>query len=100
MAVSGGDDWNSVWHALADLWLFGLPSYFFQYQFLLVHAFIVLLVFNVVTAIIIDSTFQRANTVRDFVIHQQISREQHFCKTMQEVFNEIDGDCSGLITKD
>lgn len=93
MAVSGGDDWYNIWLALRSL------GPFFQIQFVVFHAFTMLLVFNVVTAIIIDCTSQRAKTIREFVIHQQVTCQQQFCETMKSIFKEIDLDDSGSITK-
>merc|ERR1712224_259154 len=70
MAVSGGDDWSNAYFGLESL------GFMCQWLFVLFQAFTVLLVFNAVTAIIIDLTFQRASTVKEFVIHQEIDSQE------------------------
>jgi len=72
----------------------------YQVQFVCFHAFTVLLVFNAVTAIIIDTTSQSTRSVREYVIHQEIESQHEFCKSMKNIFDEIDRNGNGKVTKE
>merc|ERR1719229_1048842 len=83
-AVSGGEDWSQV---LEPLYALPLGYVLVFYVFITFSMFAML---NVVTSVFVDSTMQRSQNDREFVVQCELQGKQDFMETMEQVFEELD----------
>merc|ERR1719391_354544 len=91
-AVSGGEDWSQVLEPLHSLPL-GYVLVF--YVFITFSMFAML---NVVTSVFVDSTMQRSQNDREFVVQCELQGKQEFMETMEQIFEELDVRGTGEIS--
>jgi len=90
--VSGGMDWGDAFQAVQ---LMGpLPVMIFLF-FIVFWTFAAL---NLVTALLVDSTMQRAGSERDFVIQTEMEAKKDFIEAMLDIFQDLDRDNNGSIS--
>jgi len=92
MAMSGGWDWGEFYEVL------GVLPKFYLFLFLAYVAFSLLAVVNVVTGIFVDSALQSNQADKDFVVQDEIAKQQQFGKKVKKVFEEISTGSGGRIT--
>lgn len=92
-AMSGGNDWSAysdallvmggVWHSL----------------FLLYITFAIFAVVNIVTGIFVDTAMQTGSADRELQVHEQLQEDRDHQEAMAEVFEALDVDGDGCLTK-
>lgn len=92
MAMTGGEDWATVYHAL-DL----LPLEYRQ-LFLVFVTFAILALLNVVTAVFVGTAMQRSQHDAELMIQQELENKDEFVSTLQQVFDELDTNGSGALS--
>jgi len=90
-AVSGGEDWSRLLLPLRVLH----PVYQWVFYFFITFSMFAML--NVVTSVFVDSTMQRSQNDREFVVETELQGKQQFIDSMEQVFEELDSDGSGQI---
>merc|ERR1740123_1050009 len=90
-AISGGEDWSNVLKPLVAL---GATYQCVFYMFITFSMFAML---NVVTSVFVDSTMQRSQNDREFVVETELQGKKKFIEMMEQVFEELDSDGSGQI---
>jgi len=92
-SVSGGDDWSMIYNALA---LTGGPE---KYLFLLYITFTCFAVVNVVTGIFVDTAVQVGREDREVMVHEELETRKHNLNTLTELFDAMDEDDSGQMSR-
>merc|ERR1712217_528787 len=92
MAITGGLDWYEICKPLEVL-----PSEY-QMGFYIFIAFSTLAMLNVINAVFVDSTMQRSQNDREYVVQTELQGKKDFLRTMEQVFNELDRNGSGAIS--
>eukprot|EP00928_Gymnodinium_smaydae_P020699 TRINITY_DN18009_c1_g2_i1.p1 TRINITY_DN18009_c1_g2~~TRINITY_DN18009_c1_g2_i1.p1 ORF type:complete len:635 (+),score=101.23 TRINITY_DN18009_c1_g2_i1:30-1934(+) len=92
MSMSGGVDWGDVYEALRRL------SNEYRYVFLLFITLGIMALQNVVTAVFVEVTTQRAQKDRELLVQQETEERIEFMQTMQRVFDELDTNGSGTLS--
>lgn len=92
MAMTGGVDWENVYHALDSL-----PMEY-RHLFLLFMTFAILALLNVVTAVFVGTAMQRSQHDAELMIQQELENKDEFVFTLQQVFNELDTNDSGSLS--
>merc|ERR1740123_1197015 len=90
-AISGGEDWSNV---LKPLVVLGGAYQCVFYMFITFSMFAML---NVVTSVFVDSTMQRSQNDREFVVDSELAGKRQFIELMKAVFEELDIAGSGKI---
>jgi hypothetical protein len=92
MAMSGGEDWANLWHALEPL-----P---FEYQgaFLAFITFAILALLNVVTAVFVEAAMQVSQNDKELVVLEEMESKSEGIHMMQQVFEELDTNDSGALS--
>mmetsp|Transcript_112980 Transcript_112980/g.326430 ORF Transcript_112980/g.326430 Transcript_112980/m.326430 type:complete len:720 (+) Transcript_112980:104-2263(+) len=91
-AMAGGEDWGQVLRPLHEL------NLFYVIVFYLFITFSMFAMLNVVTSVFVDSTMQRSQNDREFVVQCEMKGKTQFIETMAQVFDELDTDGSGQIS--
>jgi len=92
-AAYGGRDWGDFSDAL------GVLPGMYMFLFLLYVSFSLLAVVNVITGIFVDSALQCNNNDREMVVSDEIERRKKFEASVRAVFQEMDQDGCGQISK-
>jgi len=90
-AVSGGQDWGEVLRPLKPL---RTEYSIVFYGFITFSMFAML---NVVTSVFVDSTMQRSQNDREYVVQVELQGKKMFIETMEQVFDELDSSGAGHI---
>merc|ERR1719162_984461 len=80
MAMTGGEDWGYILHALAPL------PYEYTLLFLFFISFAVLALLNLVTAVFINSAMHQSQNDRELAVQQEVENKEHMVSIMQQVF--------------
>ncbi|CAJ1394829.1 unnamed protein product [Effrenium voratum] len=94
MAMTGGTDWSVQYEAINPL-----PE-LFHGLFLVYITFSIYALANVVTGIFLENARSSGKKDREHVIQEELTLKNHYLHDIQMVFEEMDVDCSGTITKD
>lgn len=92
MAMSGGNDWSAYFHALEQISL-GLASLLLFYIL-----FVVFAVCNIVTAVFVDAAMLANQHDKMVVVHEQLEEQREIKAALQDIFEEIDADGTGIIS--
>jgi len=96
MAMSGGNDWGQYYEALEVL-----PGGEIQcLLFLLFITFSIFAVVNIVTGVFVDNAMQSGRQDREVVVHEEIENKKDYLRSLQALFDRIDDDGDGTITKE
>eukprot|EP00928_Gymnodinium_smaydae_P052768 TRINITY_DN36936_c0_g1_i2.p1 TRINITY_DN36936_c0_g1~~TRINITY_DN36936_c0_g1_i2.p1 ORF type:complete len:599 (-),score=126.98 TRINITY_DN36936_c0_g1_i2:36-1778(-) len=90
-AITGGLDWGTAYAAVATL------GEFYSFVFLLFVAFSIVALMNVVNAVFVSSTLQKAQNDRELLAQSEMTSKKDFLRNMRKIFREIDKDHSGEI---
>lgn len=93
MAMSGGDDWNVYYEAVEPLGMH------YRLLFLFFVAFSLFAVLNIVTGVFVDSAKQSNHVDREVLVQEEMEAKKAYLKRMQKMFEEIDADDTGNISK-
>eukprot|EP00929_Paragymnodinium_shiwhaense_P071677 TRINITY_DN36421_c0_g1_i1.p1 TRINITY_DN36421_c0_g1~~TRINITY_DN36421_c0_g1_i1.p1 ORF type:complete len:899 (-),score=203.45 TRINITY_DN36421_c0_g1_i1:217-2913(-) len=93
-SMSGGADWGDVLSLLTPL------SREFTLVFLVFITFAFVAVMNVATAVFVEATMRRSNSDRDMMVQSEMNETRDFLDSMRDVFEELDADKGGDVTKD
>jgi len=94
MAMSGGRDWGEFYDVLLDL-----PGTY-RLLFLAFISFAIFAVVNIVTGVFVENALQSNQTDRDIIVHEELEAKKEYLKSMQDIFEEMDDDNTGLISID
>jgi len=91
-AVSGGNSWGDLARPFAKIgWFYGLA-------FTLFVTFVMFGLLNVLIGVFVQSTSAIADLDRDFVIQEEMNRNQSVMNKMKDLFVSVDTDGSGTVT--
>jgi len=91
-AMSGGKDWGDIYDALSPL-----PS-LYKALFLFFQGFTFLALLNVVTAVFVESTMQKAQKDRESLVIEELHDKRQFLDGMKSLFQELDTNGDGQIS--
>lgn len=91
-AVTGGVSWQEVSTPL------GIVHPFMEAIFLIYISFTYFAVLNVVTGVFCQSAMESANHDKDMVVQAQMANKQKYKKQLEEIFQSMDQDDTGLLT--
>jgi Ca2+-binding EF-hand superfamily protein len=94
MAVTGGDDWANVMAPLEE------ANSCFRPLFIGYVAFMVIGMMNVVTGLFVDQAISIASLNRRARVREKRTEEERLTKELAEIFNEVDIDGDGTLTRD
>jgi len=94
MSMSGGIDWSDAYRLLEEL------NPVCQVLFLAFIIFAIFAVVNVVTGVFVENARQHAGKDRDTLISSEMRLKEQYLANMQEVFEEMDADGTGTISRD
>lgn len=92
MAMTGGEDWATVFHALDVL------PWEYRQLFVVFVTFAILALLNVVTAVFVGTSIQRSQHDAELMIQQELENKDEFVATLQQVFEELDTNASGSLS--
>eukprot|EP00746_Dinoflagellata_sp_MGD_P074396 gnl/MRDRNA2_/MRDRNA2_30055_c0_seq1.p1 gnl/MRDRNA2_/MRDRNA2_30055_c0~~gnl/MRDRNA2_/MRDRNA2_30055_c0_seq1.p1 ORF type:complete len:839 (+),score=177.60 gnl/MRDRNA2_/MRDRNA2_30055_c0_seq1:66-2582(+) len=92
MSVSGGVDWGDVSEPLTAI------SSVFPVYFSFFIAVVVFTYLNVVTGIFVDNALKTAESDRDVMIQEEMSRRHAYAAEVEIVFREADSNGDGLLS--
>lgn len=91
-AVTGGKDWTMLAQPFVDIhWFYGC-------LFTVFIMFVMFGLLNVLIGVFVQSTGAIADIDRDFVIQEEMARNDSVMNQMRELFQHVDEDNSGTIT--
>lgn len=93
-SVSGGVDWGDVSEPLAAI----SPAFPLYFSFFI--AVVVFTYLNVVTGIFVDNALKTAESDRDLMIQEEMSRRHAYAAEVEIVFREADSNGDGLLSYD
>eukprot|EP00746_Dinoflagellata_sp_MGD_P145812 gnl/MRDRNA2_/MRDRNA2_78375_c0_seq2.p1 gnl/MRDRNA2_/MRDRNA2_78375_c0~~gnl/MRDRNA2_/MRDRNA2_78375_c0_seq2.p1 ORF type:complete len:643 (-),score=129.41 gnl/MRDRNA2_/MRDRNA2_78375_c0_seq2:262-2190(-) len=88
-AISGGADWGDIAEPLAELG----TGYYLLFCFYI--AFVVFAMMNVVTSVFVEQAAKNAWNDKNWVIEEQMSKQESYINDVKKVFEEADEDNSG-----
>ncbi|CAE6936684.1 NaCP60E [Symbiodinium natans] len=94
MAMTGGTDWSVQYEAMSPL-----PGIYLS-LFLLYITFSIYALANVVTGIFLENARNSGKRDREHVIAEELQLKTQFLHELQRVFDEMDANESGTISKD
>mmetsp|Transcript_86770 Transcript_86770/g.165838 ORF Transcript_86770/g.165838 Transcript_86770/m.165838 type:complete len:706 (+) Transcript_86770:2-2119(+) len=94
LAMSGGVDWVELLEALQPL------SFEYRTALLIFVTFAIFALLNVVTAVFVETAMQRSQNDREMLVQQEMENKAEFVATMQQVFEELDTNNSGTLSKE
>lgn len=94
MAVTGGNDWWELAKPLADINpVYGL--FYCLYIFSMIFG-----ILNILVGVFVDRAFESSSLDKDLVIQAEFNRMDAFMREIKDIFDEIDEQRSGIITRD
>jgi len=94
-AMSGGRDWHVFLQALETM-----EGQVWSYIFLFYTLVAVFAIVNIVAAVFVDSAMQFSKADHQLMVHQEVSNRRDFLSSLGELFQAIDIDDNGFITRD
>lgn len=94
MSMSGGNDWGQYYEALLML------PFHYRIIFLTFITIAVFAVVNIVTGVFVESAMQSSLSDRDVIVHEEMRAKAEFLAEMRHIFEEMDSDQTGRISKD
>jgi len=92
--VAGGLSWHDASYALRDMGVFWVVV------FTVYTVFVNIAVMNVITGIFCESAIESAQADQENVVQQQIQQRERYVKSLTDLFNNIDLDGSGTVSKE
>lgn len=92
MAMSGGEDWATVYRALNPL------AAEYSGLFLIFITFAILALMNVITAVFVGVAMQCTQNDRELVVQQEMQSKIEFMNIIMKVFYELDTNGSGALS--
>jgi len=92
--ISGGVDWEVLWQNL------GILGWGYRGLLLLYIGFSLILLLNVLTAVMIESTQIRCKADRGLAVQSEIMEKRDYLATLRKVFDEIDDAKSGEVSQE
>lgn len=89
MAMSGGEDWSYLMHALKPL------PVEYTLLFLGFVTFAILALLNVITAVFVGTAMQRSQNDRELIVQQELEHKGELIAIMTQVFDELDSSNCG-----
>lgn len=94
-AMSGGRDWHVFFQALETM-----EGQVWSYIFLFYTLVAIFAIVNIVAAVFVDSAMQFSKADHQLMVHQEVSNRRDFLSSLGELFQAIDIDDNGFITRD
>lgn len=93
MAMTGGNDWAEYYNAIQSL--SGIYSFLFVFYII----FALLAVINIITGVFVENAMQASKADRSVIIRQQMHQKKAFLGNVQKLFDEIDLNGNGILTR-
>jgi len=93
MASTSGDSWRTIAQPLSHI---GVPFYLL---FLFYIAFFIFVVTNTLTSLFLEATIANAEKDQEMVVHEELKKKGQFIRKLQQFFNTMDNDGSGVISE-
>lgn len=94
-AMSNGREWHIFIEALETM-----EGQVWSYIFLLYTLVSIFAIVNIVAAVFVDSAMQFSKADHQLMVHQEVSNRRDFLSSLGELFQAIDIDDNGYITRD
>jgi len=93
LAMTGGQGWGEYIPQLTDM------HWSYVVIFVGFITFVILAVLNIVTGIVVETAISKAQGEKDSMIHEAMQKKKESLEEVEQLFNEIDLDGSGSVTR-